>query len=34
MKPGRYLIVSRVKDLNSGRTSSLAADFEILPRPE
>ncbi|MEO0078111.1 MAG: hypothetical protein ABIK86_03820 [candidate division WOR-3 bacterium] len=33
LKPGPYLLVSRILDLNSGRTTSLTAEFEIAPRP-
>jgi hypothetical protein len=32
LKPGLYLLVSRVRDLLSGRTVSLTAEFEIMPR--
>jgi hypothetical protein len=32
LKPGPYLLISRVKDRSDGRTASLTAEFEILPR--
>lgn len=32
LRPGPYLYVSRVRDLSSGRTASLTAEFIILPR--
>ncbi len=32
LKPGPYLLVSRVRDRNDGHTASLTAEFEILPR--
>ena len=32
LKPGPYLLVSRIKDGNDGHTASLTAEFEILPR--
>jgi hypothetical protein len=32
LKPGPYLLISRIKDRNDGHTASLTAEFEILPR--
>jgi len=32
LKPGPYLLISRVRDRNDGRAASLTAEFEILPR--
>jgi len=32
LKPGPYLLISRVRDRNDGHTASLTAQFEILPR--
>lgn len=32
LKPGPYLLVSRVRDRNDGQAASLTAEFEILPR--
>jgi len=32
LKPGPYLLISRIKDANDGHTASLTAEFEILPR--
>ncbi len=32
LKPGPYLLISRVSDRNDGHTASLTAEFEILPR--
>jgi hypothetical protein len=32
LRPGNYLLVSRVRDLNNGRTATVTAEFEILPR--
>lgn len=32
LKPGPYLLVSRVRDRSDGHAASLTAEFEILPR--
>ncbi|MEO0071504.1 MAG: hypothetical protein ABIK39_05415 [candidate division WOR-3 bacterium] len=32
LKPGRYMLVARIKDLNSQQAVSLTTDFKILPR--
>jgi hypothetical protein len=32
LKPGPYLLISRVRDRNDGHAASLTAEFEILPR--
>jgi GWxTD domain-containing protein len=32
LRPGRYLLISRTRDLNNSRTASLTAEFDILPR--
>jgi hypothetical protein len=32
LRPGPYLLISRVTDRNDGHTASLTAEFEILPR--